>query len=100
MGIQFRNEMRLDEMCHIMEELHTYVPTVDVTQSCVLQKGMVRKFNEFSFLKILFGGDQLTVARARGAQQLRANDINAVLRLDGVIPTIEDWHARQALMKV
>ena len=67
---------------------------------CATEETMVRKFNDFSTLKIFFGGDQLTVARARGAQQLRANDFNAVLRLDGVIPTIEDWQAQQALMKV
>ena len=49
---------------------------------------------------ILFGGDQLTVCRSRGAQAARCNDDVAVERLDGVTPVTEDWYARLTLMRV
>ena len=49
---------------------------------------------------VLFGGDQLTVAKARGSQQVRMNYNNAVSCLEGLIPIIEDWHATVVLLQV
>lgn len=46
------------------------------------------------------GGDQLTVARARGTAALRATHDSPTERLNGIIPVIEDWHVRLTLMKV
>lgn len=43
---------------------------------------------------ILFGGDQLTAARARGAKKAKINSVDPSLRFDGLIPIAEDWHAR------
>ena len=42
----------------------------------------------------------MTVARVRGTQALRQTEDTAVNRLQGLIPVIEDWHARMALVKV
>ena len=52
---------------------------------------LVRNVN---FLPILLGGDQLTAARARGSKSLRASHDSAKDRLDGLVPVVEDWHAR------
>ena len=40
------------------------------------------------------GGDQLTVARVRGIQALWQAQDRPVDRLEGLIPVVEDWHAR------
>ena len=46
------------------------------------------------------GGDQLTVARVRGTQALWKAQDRPVNRLEGLIPVVEDWHARMALVRV
>ena len=48
----------------------------------------------------LFGGDQLTAAHIRGAISICANHSTTLQRLEGLIPTVEDWHTRMTLMKV
>ena len=74
-----------------MTEHQKYVPT----QSRVGHlNGNSIEFDDTRFFRILFGGDQLTVARARGAQSLRATRDSAKERLEGLCPVIEDWHAR------
>ena len=50
--------------------------------------------------QILLGGDQLTVARIHGAQRIRANSESASGHLQGFVPVVEDWHAKQCLMGV
>ena len=52
------------------------------------------------FHNILFGGDQLTMDRARGAQHVRENSVDGVGRLEGLVPVCEDWHARVTLQSV
>lgn len=52
------------------------------------------------FRPILFGGDQLTAARARGSQQIRLNSDRASDRLCGFIPVSEDWHTSVILLTV
>lgn len=83
-----------------MEKLHDYVPTAAAEGTYSLPNGEQITFDDTKFHEVLFGGDQLTVARARGAQALRSTHDSAVSRLDGLIPVVEDWHARMTLMKV
>ena len=52
------------------------------------------------FQPVLFGGDQLTAARARGSQQIRLNSERASDRLQGLIPVAEDWHTSVILLTV
>ena len=52
------------------------------------------------FHNILLGGDQLTCARVRGSQRIRENSTNGSARLEGVVPVIEDWHARVCYLQV
>lgn len=94
------DENKLSEMCLIMDAHHKYVPTCVAEGVATLPTGTTVSFDKTTFHDILFGGDQLTVARARGTKGLRHTEDSGVDRLDGLVPVIEDWHARQTLMKV
>ena len=87
----------MDEMCTIMKNLHRYIPKA---VHPVLYEGEETTVAEEFYQAILFGGDQLTVCRNRGAQAARCNDDVAIERLDGITPVTEDWHARLTLMRV
>lgn len=52
------------------------------------------------FHQILLGGDQLTVARARVSIGARQDHVTRRKRLEGLLPVVEDWHAKQCLLKV
>lgn len=49
---------------------------------------------------ILTGGDQLTVARSRSCQRIRSNSTRGKERLEGLVPIVEDWHAKVSLLGV
>ena len=83
-----------------MTEFHKYVPTLERTDHLRLPNGSILDFDNSRFDQILFGGDQLTVARARSAQSLRDTHDSAKERLEGLRPVIEDWHGRMTLMNV
>ena len=58
----------------------------------------------FSYKKInmwetLFGGDKLTVPHARGSIAVWRNHPDDKERLEGLVPTMEDWHSRMTFMK-
>ena len=50
--------------------------------------------------RILMGGDLLTAVRGRGAQKIRANGYNPVIRLEGIQPFSLDWHTKMNLLEV
>ena len=100
LGIQLLNEMKVDEMCKILEGLHHYVPSIYTDESTTLPNGEELSFKEVRMWDTLFGGDQLTVAHARGSIAIRANHPDANERLEGLVPTVEDWHLRMTFMKV
>ena len=83
-----------------LEYFMTLFPTKPNEDHLVLPNGCTVDYDTTEFFKILLGGDQLTVARVRGTQALRQTEDTAVNRLQGLIPVIEDWHARMALVKV
>ena len=62
------------------------------------------EMDEEVYHQILLGEDQLTVAYARGSVAVRADHITHVCsrrdRLEGLLPVVEDWHAKQCLLKV
>ena len=101
MGIIQKCETEHEDMISIMDKLEQYVPTV--SQSTVLQDPVTNEDIELyidEFHYILFGGDQLTVERAMGSKHEKSNEQRGIDRLDGLIPVIEDWHAKVALLKV
>ena len=94
------NENIIDEMCKILEKTHKYVPTVVKQQTLELPNGetLVRDCTEM--WQVLLGGDQLTVARCRGAGAIRASHLTSLDRFEGLLPVVEDWHSRMTLLKV
>ena len=88
-------------MVEIMDQLHKYVPTVtrdETFEVTLTDEQVVAQTNYFHH--ILFGGDQLTAAQVRGAQQLRSNSENPRGRLAGFTAVAEDWHAKVCLLAV
>ena len=65
-----------------------------------LPNGETYDFDDTRFFPLLFGGDQLTAARIRGAQVVAQTLKKCIDRFEGVVPVIEDWHCRLTLMKV
>lgn len=87
LGVLLHNENKLDEMSEILTHYQTtLVPTLPVEGHHTLSNGSVIDFDDTRFHELLIGGDQLTVARIRGAHDKRADR--------------EDWHTRMTLMKV
>ena len=78
-----KNENKLDEMAIIMECLQKDVPYAEDVQNHNDELLIVTHFHQ-----ILVGGDQLTVAHARGAQRMQQSDESGVMRLEGM--TLED----------
>jgi L1 cell adhesion molecule like protein len=100
LGVQLFNENKLEDMSKILANLHKLVPTREKTGKLTLPNGGTLEFDDTTFFQILLGGDQLTVARARGTQALRASHETARDRLEGIIPVCEDWHSRMTFLRV
>ena len=66
-------------------------------EGTILPVGRTFTHTDYKQVQILLGGDQVSVAHVRGAVGVRSNHENVQHRLEGVIPVIEDWHARQVL---
>jgi L1 cell adhesion molecule like protein len=100
LGIALKNENKIDEMCDIMEDLHKYVPSLPINEQIVLPNGEKYELCDTDLWQIVFGGDQLTVVRARAAASIRDDHNTSKDKLNGLIPVIEDGHARVTLLKV
>lgn len=102
LGVLLKNENIIEDMVSIMETLQSYVPHVRKTTSVPVpgKDGEHEQAHHDFFHHILFGGDQLTKVRAEGAQSMRRNSPNEVDKLSGLVPVIEDWHAKQCLAGV
>lgn len=100
LGIHLKNENKTDEMADIMEHLQQYVPSKRISELFQVSESKEVAIEIDYFCHILFGGDQLTVACARGAQGVLCNSHNGFDRLEGLVPVVEDWYAKVTLMKV
>ena len=89
-----KNENKTDEMVDIMTHLHQYVPTLSSSHDRIISTGETVKEERAAIHSILIGGDQLTVARTRGAIKAKVNSQTPSKRLSGIIPVVEDWHAK------
>ena len=87
-------------MAKILTRYMKLVPTVEAEGHRQLPNGSVLNFDDTRFFSILFGGDQLTVARIRGTQIHRDTHDQRVDRFEELVPVVEDWHSRMTLMKV
>ncbi len=87
-------------MIDVLDTLHRYVPTKKTTHDFELASGKAYSLDIHRFHHLLMGGDQLTVARVHGSQRLRSNSNDGTARLEGLVPVVEDWHARVCFLEV
>lgn len=95
-----KNENKTDEMVDILDDLQKYVPSERTTKEFLIAPGKVFSLQLDHFSHVLLGGDQLTVARICGAQRIRRNSYNGQDRVEGLVPVVEDWHAKVCFLKV
>ena len=115
-----KSEMKTEDMVSILEDLHSYVPTIstehlvnvpgedvpisltaDDFHHTLLGKAYYQitwRFDEWMYY--FEGGDQLTATRVRGSQRVRSNSQRGCDRLEGLAPVVEDWHAKGCLLSV
>ena len=86
LGIQLKNETKLEHMAEILDELCEYVP--------------IQQQDGITLIPRMVFGDQLTIARIRGAAILRSPEINVEDQLKQFVGVISDWHARLCLVTV
>ena len=87
-------------MSHALEHYMQFVPKTEANGFLLLPNGDKIEFDDTKFDAKLIGGDQLTVVRIRSTQALRDTLDSATERYEGLIPVIEDWHARVILLQV
>ena len=100
MGILLKNENKASDMIGIVNHIHHYVPAVPDIQEQVLSTGETVDVDQTSLHTILFGGDQLTCARARSAIDNKLNSQTPHKRFMGIEPVIEDWHTKVNFLRV
>ena len=95
-----KNEVKHEDMVSIMTHLQKYVSMCS-KESSVQDPDDNEKYTlvEDTF-HYLFGGDQLTVERAYGGKKERKNESRGKYQLDGLVPVVEDWHAKVAELHV
>ena len=79
----------------LLDNLNAYVPTEVAHTTFEPQRMQADTMH-----RVLVGGDQLTVARMKGAQRIRDNSEHDAARLKGFIPVVEDWHTKVCLLEV
>ena len=96
-----KSEGNYEDMVDIMTNLHQHVPTkTSVSKSTIPGSDEEVDIVEDTFNTILFGGDQMTAARAHGSQRIRKHSEHGRNRLEGPKPVCEDWHAKLCLLGV
>ena len=88
-------------MIEILTHLHQYIPIKEYAREVFIPSlnQLVNILME-QVHPVLFEGDQLTAARARGVKTTMSNGCSAVKKLQGLVPVIEDWHAHVVLLEV
>lgn len=94
------NETAYEDIIEILQHVHKYVPSKTVDRELKLPDEETMKYTEQHYAVTLVGGDQLTVARIRGAHRIRSNSTKSEDRLDGLLPVAEDWHSNMCLLQV
>ena len=94
LGVLPKNENKMTDMVDIMSHLHQYVPVVESPEPLLASEDSSQVHG------VLFGGDQLTVARARGAKKIMSNALTRAKRIEGIVPVAEDWHTKMNFLDV
>lgn len=79
-----KSEQETEGMVDIMDHIQRYMP--------VTSSGNIHP--------LLFGGDQLTRERAYNAKDAKLQSADPLKKLQGIIPKVEDWHARFTFYQV
>ena len=87
-------------MTKILDRVHKYIPVTPYEEQRTLPNGEVVIHKDYKIHRIPVTGDQITVARILGAKAARHSSENKLDRLEGALPFVEDWHARQTFMMV
>ena len=84
-----------------MDQIQSYAPSKSKTKQAFSKDGeVVAEIEDTNFHRILVGGDQLTVARCRGAAAARSDHRTSLECLRGVVPVSEDWHTKRIFLMV
>ena len=86
LGIQLKNEAKLQDMAEILDDLNRYVP--------------IQQIDGVTLVPRIIFGDQLTIARIRGAAILRSPEVKEEHQLKQFVGVISDWHARLCFVTV
>ena len=87
-----KSESKYEYMVDIMMNLHQYVSTkTSVSKSTIPGSDKEVDVVEDRFHTILFGGYQMTAARACGSQRIQKNSESDRDRLEGLKPVCEDY---------
>ena len=101
LGVLLHNENRGEDMIKILTHIYQYVPVVEYETELDIPNSTNKKIvHNVVPHPILFGGDQLTAARVRGAQDAKCNSTSSDKRFDGIVPVIEDWHTKVVILEV
>ena len=100
LGIIPKNEAKTEGMVAILTHSSQYVPDALASSEITLSTGGKVVVENHKMHRILFGGDQMTAARARAGIDAKLNGDTKAQRLDGIIPVFEDWHSRTTFMDV
>ena len=87
-------------MVDIMEHLYQYIPSIKYEERKICSTGEVVMKEKANLRPILFGGDQLTAARARSAMKVRVNTNTSATKFSCIIPDMEDWHTKANFLGV
>ena len=101
LGVIPKNENQLKQMVQILDHMYRYVPEIAYTaQLTVPNSDESVTIHQAKTHKILVGGDQLSQVQAKAAITIKANAETPLSRLEGLLPTIEDWHTKLTLFEV
>ena len=89
LGVLRKNEQYEEDMIHILQWLHPYVPGHSDDDDANKKP-----------IKVLSGGDYLTFERHKEAQSAMQDARTPSARLEGLIPKTEDFHTQAEWVKV
>jgi hypothetical protein len=88
-------------MVDVMSHLHQYIPQIEYEESASVPGcNELVSVSKASTKYMMLSGDLLTKLSATASITLKANAEKPSLRLDGFIPTIDDWHCKLNLIEV
>ncbi|KAK3700947.1 hypothetical protein QZH41_017114, partial [Actinostola sp. cb2023] len=94
LGLLEKNENSTQDMVDILKHINeNYVPIVQVVNDDGEEEINIAR-------KIMFGEDQLTVERSRGAIAAVADSESPFLRMEGIIPKAEDFHCEMQFLQM